>query len=203
MDQIVNIIVASVSGYCQCNLEVDQIKEPSLACNEEDPAVVVFQAVMQGTLDVTASEIVAYAQQWVSGGQSVVVQGDSLSVIASCDVEVESFSSQCSFTSTTAYPSPTAMSTTTYPSLTLTSYNPSPTPDSTISSTTADSLVSTPESTSTVKPTTPDSESDTNAILFMIGAVIVIAIIVIAITVVIIALVVTCTKRKNTSLPLS
>jgi len=69
----------------------DRLSERGFQCFPSSPQAVTYRAELHGTREATVAELVEDIEQWVQEGVSIPIQFQVLTVDASCDVSVNSF----------------------------------------------------------------------------------------------------------------
>ena len=91
------------------------IDKQSFACFDESPKHVTYRARLEGTSEMDSGSLISLLEQWVRGGDSIIVTGVLMTVDSECSVAISSLSEgECSPTQP-PNTDPTPSSTTTTP----------------------------------------------------------------------------------------
>ena len=77
-----------VQNSCQCRYGQSEIGREVFHCFEGSQGSVTYRAQLLATADVDIQSLTSYLEEWVAGGNSVVVEGVILSVDEDCSAEI-------------------------------------------------------------------------------------------------------------------
>jgi len=77
-----------VHESCQCRYGQSEINREMFHCFEGSQNSVTYRARLLATADVDIQSLTSYLEEWVAGGNSVVVEGVILSVDEDCSAEI-------------------------------------------------------------------------------------------------------------------
>lgn len=96
---------------CQCSLPPNHIFATEFTCESNDAQYVIYRAKLRGLQDRNCSNLTALIEDWIVQGSSLSVQGNRLSLDASCDFILDALDVQSSCVIGSVPVSPTSSNT--------------------------------------------------------------------------------------------
>lgn len=93
IEDISREMAKNVQEYCSCQFNSNLLLNSRFECIADSPKVIIFQAQLSGTNQLSAAELVPYIEQWVNSTNGLVVQGASVSLYTSCNLVTTDFES--------------------------------------------------------------------------------------------------------------
>ena len=92
---IISSVVSTVTMECSCGFKADDIINNNFSCSSSTQSVVFRAEISYTSLasDYTANDFVGFISDWAQSGPLITVDGDILSIDASCPTQLESFGS--------------------------------------------------------------------------------------------------------------
>lgn len=100
-DSIKTSLMSSINDNCQnCRLTDNSIRNGQLLCFDSSPQTVTYRAEIHGSQDRTAQQILSEIDTLVSLGESIRVLSVTMSLVSTCQVQIDSFDeAKCEATS--------------------------------------------------------------------------------------------------------
>ena len=92
LQSVVQALQQGIEDLCQCGYSVQNILNSAFECSETNQNSVTFRGALLGTAQVTSSQLLSYAEQWIAAEGVLAVRGLRLRVDRSCPVEIRLFS---------------------------------------------------------------------------------------------------------------
>lgn len=98
--EVIQAVVDELRQRCQCDFEADLISSAGFRCFPQSPTAVTFRAVMTGSPQVAAQQLVIFLGDWTSSGAFFMIQAQPLSADRNCTITISSFGEKECHTST-------------------------------------------------------------------------------------------------------
>ena len=95
MEDITSAVVKQLTDSCSdCGITSDIIdrETQSFACYPESPTYVTYRARLKGTSETDSGSLISLIEDWVRGGDSIIVTGVLMTVDSECSVAISSLS---------------------------------------------------------------------------------------------------------------
>ena len=90
---ITSAVLKQLTVSCtECDSISLVIDTPSFACFPESPTSVTYRARMKSTSETDSESLISLIEEWVSGGDSIIVTGVLMTVDSKCSVAISSLS---------------------------------------------------------------------------------------------------------------
>lgn len=88
--EIIRTVTTELRQRCQCDFQSDLISNVRFICFPWSPNAVTFRALMAGSHQVAAPQLVIFMEQWITSSPFLIVQSMSLRVDGNCAVAIAS-----------------------------------------------------------------------------------------------------------------
>ena len=105
MDEIVSKITQILNKRCLCQLSTNLFGLMQFRCSNDDKVVIV-QGRLVGLPTINSSELMAYLQQWVDTGPSMVVDGTQFSIDKRCTLIINNLGITDCVPTSSVFPTP-------------------------------------------------------------------------------------------------